>query len=155
MVYAGTCYLEAMNISEGRGTDRPFETVGAPGLNGAQLWSAMTGLDLPGVRYSTVRFVPASSKFAGDSCSGISIHVTDLRKIDPLGLGLHLIRSLLSAGDSPLIIRETWLNRLMGTPAVLKMLRAGVDPESIRGTWKSDLQHFRQNSTQYILYSSR
>jgi len=154
LVYPATCYVEAMNVSEGRGTDRPFETIGAPKLDGARLWSDLAGLDLPGVRFRPAQFTPSSSKYAGELCSGVDISVTDPRKVDPLGLALYLIRGLLNVGYSPLTIRESWMSRLMGTPAVLQELRKGADPVNLRRGWGADLERFRQNSTKYLLYSS-
>ncbi len=155
MLYAGTCLIEALSVSEGRGTDAPFQTIGAPGFDGARLWSAMTGLDLPGVRFTPVHFTPTSSKFAGVPCNGVSITVTDLRSVDPVGLGLELVRNILTIGDTSVTVREQWMNKLVGTPTVLQQLRKGTDTRDIRMGWQPALDQFRRKSAKYLLYPDR
>jgi molybdopterin-guanine dinucleotide biosynthesis protein MobB len=96
-VYPGTCLLEATNLSEGRGTTRPFEQVGAPFLDAPRLAEVMNGRGLPGVRFSAARFRPAFQKHAGKDCQGVFLHVTDRNTFCPFVTGLVLLQAIRSA----------------------------------------------------------
>ncbi len=155
VAYPATCYLEALNVSEGRGTEHPFQTIGAPFLEAAPVWSAMTGLALPGVRWLPAEFTPVSSKYAGETCKGVTLRITEPGSVEPLGIALELLRVLLQAGGNSVTVNESWMNRLMGTPTVLRALRNGVDPDTIRRAWMPDLDHFRTISAKYVIYPLR
>lgn len=87
-VYPGQCLVEGTNLSEGRGTTRPFEIVGAPFLDGYRLAAALEALSLPGVRFRPLSFRPMFHKFAGKSCGGIQLHVTDRSSFRPYRTGV-------------------------------------------------------------------
>lgn len=91
LVYPGMCLLEGTNVSEGRGTCRPFEQFGAPWLDGNQVVDALEALKLPGVRFRPVSFTPTFDKFKGEGCEGAFLHVTDERAFRPLRTGLAVI----------------------------------------------------------------
>ncbi len=91
LLYAGTCIFEGTNVSEGRGTAMPFEYIGAPWLDGEALADRMNGMETPGIRFRPVWFKPAFSKYTGETCSGVQIHVTDPRKADPVRAALILL----------------------------------------------------------------
>ena len=98
LVYPGQCLFEATNLSEGRGTTRPFEIVGAPFLDGYDWVAALTEmarkeLPLPGVRFRPLSFRPTFHKFAGRSCGGVQLHVTDRAAFRPYATGIALIAS--------------------------------------------------------------
>src|SRR5437879_12157299 len=82
-VYPGGCLIEGTNLSEGRGTTRPFEWVGAPYLDGHRYAEALDGLGLPGVRFRPARFTPTFHKSAGAASRRVQIHVTDRRRFSP------------------------------------------------------------------------
>ena len=90
-VYPGQCLLEATNLSEGRGTTRPFEIVGAPFLDGYRLAARLEALGLPGVRFRPLSFRPMFHKFSGRSCGGVQLHVTDRAAFQPYRAGLALL----------------------------------------------------------------
>jgi uncharacterized protein YbbC (DUF1343 family) len=90
-VYPGQCLVEATNLSEGRGTTRPFEIVGAPFLDGYRLAARLEALALPGVRFRPLSFRPMFHKFAGRSCGGVQLHVTDRAAFRPYRAGLALL----------------------------------------------------------------
>jgi len=90
-VYPGQCLVEATNLSEGRGTTRPFEIVGAPFLDGYRLAARLGALGLPGVRFRPLSFRPMFHKFAGRSCGGVQLHVTDRAAFRPYRTGLALL----------------------------------------------------------------
>ncbi len=89
--YIGTCLAEGTNLSEGRGTTRPFETVGAPWLDADEVADYMKSLSLPGVRFRPCHFTPTFSKHVGELCHGIQLHITDYREFLPFETGLYLI----------------------------------------------------------------
>ena len=90
-VYAGGCLIEGTNLSEGRGTTRPFEWVGAPYLDAHRYTAALEAARLPGVRFRPIRFRPTFHKWAGRLCGGAQIHVTDAARFKPFLTGLALI----------------------------------------------------------------
>lgn len=95
LLYPGVALLEFTNVSVGRGTDEPFERIGAPWIDGPQLAARLNGLKLAGVRFSPIRFTPRESRFAGEECRGVQIEIVDRRALQPVKLGLALAWSLL------------------------------------------------------------
>jgi uncharacterized protein YbbC (DUF1343 family) len=93
-VYPGMCLLEGTNISEGRGTTRPFEIFGAPFINAERLCSELNALNLPGVFFRENYFQPTFHKFAGELCGGAQLHVTDRNAFHPFRTGVEIIRVL-------------------------------------------------------------
>lgn len=91
LLYPGTCFFEGTNISEGRGTSTPFEVFGAPFIDGDALAHRLNALDLPGVRFRPVFFIPSASKFKGEQCGGVQIHVTEPHAVRAVEIGLNLI----------------------------------------------------------------
>ncbi len=94
VVYPGMCLLEGTNISEGRGTTRPFELFGAPWIDGARLSAVLNGLRLPGVQFREAAFEPGFQKHAGQICRGAQLHVTDRKVFRPVLTGLEIIRTI-------------------------------------------------------------
>src|SRR6266436_8006729 len=90
-VYPGGCLVEGTNLSEGRGTTRPFEWIGAPYLDGHRYAAALDAMSLPGVRFRPARFIPTFHKWAGEVCGGVQIHVTDRRRFRPFRTGIAAI----------------------------------------------------------------
>lgn len=93
-LYNGTCLLAGTNVSDGRGTTRPFEFIGAPYLDPFKVKEAMDALELPGVHFSAVYFIPTFYKYVQQVCAGVQIHVTDQKAVRPVELGVRLIRTL-------------------------------------------------------------
>jgi uncharacterized protein YbbC (DUF1343 family) len=91
LVYPGGCLVEGTNLSEGRGTTRPFEVVGAPWIDGVRLADALHALSLPGFRARPVTFQPTFHKHAGRTCGGVQVHVTDARTFRPYATYLALV----------------------------------------------------------------
>ena len=94
VVYPGMCLLEGTNISEGRGTTRPFELFGAPWIDGAALSAVLNGLRLPGAHFREAAFEPGFQKHKGEICRGAQLHVTDRNVFQPLRIGLEIIRTV-------------------------------------------------------------
>lgn len=91
LLYPGTCLFESTNISEGRGTTAPFEIIGAPFIDAQLLADAMNAKKLDGVMFRPVYFLPTTSKFSGEQCEGVQIHVTDVRKVKAVNVGIELL----------------------------------------------------------------
>ena len=91
-VYAGMCLLEATNISEGRGTSRPFELFGAPWIRGEEFAAGLNALALPGVYFREAYFLPTFHKYAGETCAGAQVHITDRDRFLPFRTGVEIIR---------------------------------------------------------------
>ncbi|WP_054958547.1 exo-beta-N-acetylmuramidase NamZ family protein [Paenibacillus dakarensis] len=94
LIYPGTCLFEGTNLSEGRGTTAPFEMIGAPFIEAEKLAAEMNGLGLPGVMFRPAYFKPVFSKFQGELCRGVQVHITDQRALRPLETGVHLMYTI-------------------------------------------------------------
>jgi uncharacterized protein YbbC (DUF1343 family) len=94
VVYPGMCLIEGTNISEGRGTTRPFELFGAPWVDSRQLTAELGARGLPGVHFREAAFEPGFQKYAGKVCRGAQLHVTDRRTFRPVRTGLEIIRTI-------------------------------------------------------------
>ncbi|MFC5452034.1 exo-beta-N-acetylmuramidase NamZ family protein [Paenibacillus aestuarii] len=94
LLYPGTCLIEGTNLSEGRGTTAPFEIIGAPFIDAYKLADEMNGKKLPGVVFRPVYFKPSFSKFQGELCAGVQIHVQDIRAVRPLETGVTLMYTI-------------------------------------------------------------
>ncbi len=91
LLYPGTCLFESTNLSEGRGTTAPFEIIGAPFIDAQILADEMNAKKLDGVLFRPVYFIPTTSKFSGEQCGGVQIHVTDVRKVKVVTVGIELL----------------------------------------------------------------
>jgi uncharacterized protein YbbC (DUF1343 family)/CubicO group peptidase (beta-lactamase class C family) len=150
LLYPGVGLLEATNVSVGRGTDRPFELVGAPYVDGARLAAVLGALALPGVRVTPTTFVPASSTFAGERCGGVSLHVEDRARLSPvrLGLGLALALARLYPGDW----QAKNLLLMVGHEPTVAAVERGDALESIVAGWQPGLAAFLEVRKKYLLY---
>lgn len=95
MLYPGLCLFEGTNLSEGRGTTTPFATIGASFINGQTLSAAMQAKKLAGVAFTPAYFTPSFSKFQGEACQGVQIHITDMQAISPVEVGVTLLREIM------------------------------------------------------------
>jgi uncharacterized protein YbbC (DUF1343 family) len=95
--YFGTCLFEGTNLSEGRGTAVPFRVVGAPWLEANAIVAQFNALQLPGVVARAAQFIPAASKYAGELCEGVMLHLLDRKRFRPVAAGLHLLRLIIDA----------------------------------------------------------
>ncbi len=142
---------EGTRISVGRGTDTPFEQVGAPWIDGVQLAAELNAKDLAGVRFYPVSFTPQSSKFAGRKCQGVFILVTDRQALRPVRLGLEVASILHRLYPDKYRLEKE--ENLLGSERALIQILAGEDPAGIAKTWRADEKHWRQLRSRYLLYS--
>ncbi|MET9148507.1 DUF1343 domain-containing protein [Streptomyces sp. NPDC004042] len=151
LVYAGTCMFEGTNLSEGRGTTRPFELLGAEGLDGR--WAdAANALGLPGVRFREAYFAPTFSKFAGKTAGGVQIHVHDRAAFDPLRTGIALLVTAKRVWSGFAWRPDDWIDKLTGSARVRTMIDAGADTDEVVGGWRTELAAFRRTRGRHLLY---
>lgn len=158
IVYPGFCMFEGTNISEGRGTTRPFEMIGAEWIEATQLAGAMNELGLPGVLFRPVYFVPWFSKFKDTPCQGVQAHVTDRAAFRPVRSALELLVKVKELYPDKFKFREpgstgkSFFDLLMGSDMVRKMVMDGVSAEDIEKSWSQGLQRFSREREAFFLY---
>jgi len=158
-VYPGTCLVEGTTVSEGRGTTRPFEWVGAPWIDGDRLARQLNGMDLSGAMFRPVSFVPSAGKGSGQLCCGVQLHVTERATLCPVVAGLHLIRTISDLHPHDFqwrLARESGgilpFDRLVGTDRVRQQIDAGCCVEEMVAEWQPGLSQFGQLAQRYFLY---
>jgi len=158
-VYPGLCLIEGTNVSEGRGTVRPFETFGAPWIDPSELKAALGQCGLPGVRLREAYFVPSASKFAGTRCAGLQVYVTDRREFRPPVTGIAVVSALskLYPGDfafrPPSSEGRRFFDLLAGTARVREAIEAGASPWDIGASWEAGLAAYRTAAASVMLYA--
>ncbi|WP_189217232.1 MULTISPECIES: exo-beta-N-acetylmuramidase NamZ family protein [Streptomyces] len=151
LVYSGTCLFEGTNLSEGRGTTRPFELLGAEGVD--RRWAEEANrLQLPGVRFREAYFAPTSSKFQGRTVGGVQLHVHDRAAFDPVRTGIGLLVTARKAWSGFAWRPDHWIDRLTGSPLVRTMIDAGAGTDEVVGGWQHELAAFRRVRGRYLLY---
>jgi uncharacterized protein YbbC (DUF1343 family) len=152
LAYPGMCLLEGTNLSEGRGTTKPFEIAGAPWVDGNKLAERLKGLNLPGVLFRPISFTPAFSKFSGQPCHGIQIHVVDRNQFMPVRTTLSLIRDLRNFYPSQFEWNEKHFDQLIGSDDVRRAIEHNVSTEKIIESWQAGLEDFESKRRKYFLY---
>jgi uncharacterized protein YbbC (DUF1343 family) len=150
LLYPGVALLEFTNLATGRGTDTPFERLGAPWIEPRAFAIALNDQGLPGVRFVPIRFTPNERQYAGQECGGVQILLTDWSRFDPIDLGLTLavvLRRLYADQWQP-----EGLLRMLVDQAVYDGLLAGKDLPALRPLWTKELDEFRDVRAKYLLY---
>ncbi len=150
MLYPGVGLLEGTNLSVGRGTDTPFERVGAPWCDGVALAAALRQLGLPGVAIVPIRFTPNASKFANELCSGVQIAITDWEAFEPVSLGVALACALRDGFADPWKTEK--LNWLWKHQASMDLFHQGASAAEIQKSWQKDLDLFSMRRRPFLLY---
>lgn len=150
-LYPGVGLLETTNVSVGRGTDTPFEIVGAPWLQGDKLAEALNQRGLPGVRFVPVRFTPNASVFKDQSCGGVNIIITDRSLFRPLLTGIEMALALRKLYPNDWKI-DSYL-RLLVNADTLERVKRGESARDIISSWNSGLQEFRRARAEILLYN--
>ncbi|RJK97960.1 exo-beta-N-acetylmuramidase NamZ family protein [Vallicoccus soli] len=161
LVYPGTCLFEGTNLSEGRGTTRPFELVGAPWAD--HRWAeALRALDLPGVLVREAYFQPTISKHAGATCGGVQLHVTDPHRFEAVRTAVamlvtakELYADFAWRYDSYDPQRPYWVDKLSGSPRLREMVDAGAGVDEVEAAWQQELRAFARLRRPYLLYPGR
>ena len=155
-VYPGTCLFEGTNVSEGRGTTRPFELIGAPWIDAPGLADELNQLALAGVKFRPVCFIPTFAKYKGQRCGGVQVHVVDRKAFAPVRTGLSMadvIRRIYQAEFQWHGADRPFFDLLMGTDKVRKQLSSGKSADSIIGSWEDELMRFAESRRDCLLYS--
>ena len=157
-VYPGTGLIEGTNLSEGRGTTKPFELLGAPFINSTELARELNKLKLKGVEFRAASFTPTFSKHSGVLTHGVQVHITDYDDFVPLETGLHIVKTVhdlypeefeFRAEDSKGI---SFFDLLIGNGWVRDDIEAGKSVKQIKQKWERDLKGFLKVRSKYLLY---
>jgi uncharacterized protein YbbC (DUF1343 family) len=149
-LYPGIALLETTNVSVGRGTDTPFELVGAPWIDGRMLAAGLNDEHLPGVRFVPVRYTPSSSTHKGAECGGINILIINRQAFEPIVTGLEIAAQLLKL--YPKEFAADQFNGLLANQKVYEAFRKGADARALAQIWEKDLADFRRIRASYLLY---
>jgi uncharacterized protein YbbC (DUF1343 family) len=157
VVYPGMCFFEGTNVSEGRGTAKPFEQIGAPYINAHRLCDVLAERQLPGVALRPVCFEPTAGKYVGEACHGIQLHVFDRDALAPVRTGLEILA----------VIKNLWpqdfgwrvpqggihnFDRLAGTDQIRLRLDAGASVDELCRDWQTGLEAFGDVRQRYLRY---
>ena len=151
-VYTGTVLFEGTNLSEGRGTDTPFEWIGAPWMDGAAWASALGRAGVEGVRFAAASRVPSTSKFAGQPCQGVAIEIVDRAVLRPMAMGVAMVGAARAVAGNRVQLSSDTFDRLCGTDRVRKALEAGTPASDIARAWEPEVARFRAQREPYLLY---
>jgi uncharacterized protein YbbC (DUF1343 family) len=152
VVYPGQVFIEGTNVSEGRGTSKPFEFFGATWIDGHALAARLNGLGLPGVAFREQWFTPVFSKFKGELCGGCQLHVTDRAAYHPLETTLHVLAALRELYPKDFAFHPDYFDKIMGTDKVRLALEKGTPVAEIAASWKTGLAAFETLRKPYLLY---
>jgi len=149
-LYPGIGLLETTNVSVGRGTDTPFEVIGAPWIDGQKLARYLNSRQIPGARFVPVRFTPRTSVYKDEECGGVNIIVTDRAKLQSVGLGIEIAAALRDFYPSNWKI-DSFIRLLANTNA-LEALKRGESPAGVTRSWANSLEEFRRARSKVLLY---
>ena len=157
-LYPGTCVIEGTNLSEGRGTTRPFEYVGAPWIDPFQLAAELTARALPGCRFRPAFFTPTFSKHAGRVCGGVQVHITDREALQPAVLGIHLLEVLRRLDRAAFAWRVSdqgryFVDLLLGSDRPRRILDDGASAGDVTADWTTESAEFAERRRAFLLYS--
>jgi len=160
-LYPGLCLVEATTLSEGRGTTRPFHLVGSPWLDAESLVSRLRALDLPGISFRPARFRPQFSKHGGEICAGVELSVTDRENLEPVALGLHILKGIHDLhpedfawrSDSYEFVSDVpAIDLLTGSSAARARIESEQEIEPLLESWRGSVTGFEDHLDGVLLY---
>jgi len=163
IVYPGMCLVEATEISEGRGTTKPFEWIGAPYMDATELSNQLNKLGLEGITFSPIHFKPNFQKWSGNDCPGVQLQVTDRHKFEPFKTGLYLLKTIIELYPDNFQWREKPYEFVTNIPAIdlltgnneyQTLLSKNESLDSWMDSWSLELEKFREMRKPYLLYGS-
>jgi uncharacterized protein YbbC (DUF1343 family) len=161
LVYPGMCLVEGTELSEGRGTTRPFELAGAPYLDGHRLAADLTAMQLPGVMFRAAIFTPMFQKHHGKPCGGVQLHVTNVETFRPYRTGVAFLKTCYDQSPAAFRWRDKAyefvdaipaIDLLAGGDAVRKGIEAGASLDELTARWPRDEGDFAAERADYLLY---
>ena len=150
ILYCGVGIVESANVSVGRGTDTPFEIIGAPWINGNRLADYLQKRTISGIEFKPVTFVPRASRYRGKRCQGVRMLLTDRNNFNGPVLGLELAAALYRLYPEQFDLGNTL--SMIGSRDVLQAIKNFEDPRQISRKWQSGLAGFLQTRQKYLLY---
>jgi uncharacterized protein YbbC (DUF1343 family) len=154
-VYPGTALFEGTNISEGRGSEKPFEYIGGPFIDGAALAQRLNAMGLPGVDFKPVSFTPDFSKYAGQHCHGVWVIPTNNKTFQPFRTGIALVKTVHDMYPDKFEFRPgapSFFDQLAGTDSVRKGILDGKSVSDIERQWQDGLDAFMHVRARYLMY---
>ena len=157
IVYPATCLIEGTVLSEGRGTTRPFEIIGAPWIDPSALAGSLAAIGLAGVGFRPLSFTPMFSKHRGEQCGGVQIHVTDREGFDSVGLGPHLLATVRGLypdqfGWLPPIDGSWFIDKLAGGSTIRETIDAAGSVDRFLTQWAAGAGKFLKSRSDILLY---
>src|SRR5881394_3784780 len=149
-LYPGLGLLETTNVSVGRGTDTPFEIVGAPWIDGPKLATYLNARRIPGVRFIPIRFKPSTSVFKNEDCGGVNVMITDRARFQSVATGIEIAVALHSLYPADWKV-DSYLRLLVNSDA-LGRLKRGESAEELTRSWTTSLDNFRRQRSRVLLY---
>lgn len=157
--YTGTCLFEGTNLSEGRGTDKPFEYIGAPYVDADKLISELEQYNLPGVKFEKRSYVPSSitspsnpPKYVGEQCEGVYINVQDKNTFQPVETAIAILISAKKLFPQFSWRKDNFIDKLAGTKSFRSMVNSNEDLASIVSSYQKNLDVFKSVRDKYIIY---
>ena len=163
LVYPGIGIVGETDVNEGRGTPTPFRVFGAPWLDATRMVARLNALGLPGVRFEATAYTPRSipgvatrPRFEGTKISGARVVVTDVARIEPLEIGMHVLAALAAEARSQrsarLFRKLAMFHAIAGTKRLHRMLEAGSSGAAIVAAWQAEVAQFKARRARYLLY---
>lgn len=159
LAYTGTCLFEAVNVSEGRGTDHPFEYIGAPWLDNRGAVALLNDLGLRGVRFEAIEFTPEQKPYhgrppemTGVPLHGVAVRVTDRNAVEPYKVGVAMLWAMHKLHPDRIEWNDAVLERLTATQRLKTMIKGGSTPAQIFASWEGEVAEFRTRSARYRMY---
>jgi uncharacterized protein YbbC (DUF1343 family) len=155
LAYPGTCMFEGTNLSEGRGTTKPFELIGAPYVD--DRWSTrLQAAGLPGVQFREAYFAPTFSKWVGETVGGVQLHITDAKHFDAIRTATLMIVSAKQLYPADFAWRsDNWIDKLTGSTRFRTMVDAGASADEVVAAWQQELHDFEKLRRKQLLYGAR
>ncbi len=151
-VYPGQVLLEGTNLSEGRGTTKPFEFFGAPWIDGYVLTCELKALGLAGATFRETWFAPTFSKWAGERCGGCQLHVTDRERFRSVTVVLAILQTIRRLYGAKLELHADYFDKVIGTASVRAEFERGDDYAAIAARWEAGLAEFARMRAEFLLY---
>ncbi len=161
VVFPATVFFEGTQVSEGRGTTRPFEIVGAPYIDAKEYADALASLELSGVYFRPINFLPTFQKHMGKTCGGVFLHILDRKAFEPVITGLAMVKTAVDLYPAEFKWKNTPyeyvfdrnpFDVIAGTEKTRNMIENGSSVKDIKLSWQKDVEDFKKLREQYFLY---
>jgi len=161
IVFPGTVFFEGTQVSEGRGTTRPFEIVGAPYIIAKEYADALASLKLPGITFRPINFLPTFQKHMGATCGGVFVHIAVRKIFEPVMTGLAMVKTIVDLYPSEFkwknppyeyVFDRNPFDVIAGTDKIRNLIENGNSMEDIKLSWQEDVKDFKKLREKYLLY---